>query len=264
MKMIIVDDEILQIETMEEYLGELAPDAEIHYFLHPQEALNYLQDNSADIAFLDIKMPGTLDGLGLAKEMKSIIPDIKIIFCTGYSEYALDAFRLHADGYLCKPIMKDRLREELEYLTSSAKNNDAGKPFIHTFGNFDLFVGDAPVVFSRTKSKEALAWITDRKGAWVTSNELMSGIWEDYNLNTPTNKYASLLIKEMIRDLESYGVSYIVEHKRGKIRLCVNEVRCDYLEMLSGKTDSGFKGEYMTQYSWGETTLSNLLKTTYL
>ena len=41
-------------------------------------------------------------------------PDTKIVFVTGYPDYALDAYQIHADGYILKPATPDRILEELE------------------------------------------------------------------------------------------------------------------------------------------------------
>ncbi len=67
----------------------------------------------------------------------------------------------------------------------------------------------------------------------------------------------------MINDLAYYGAAQIVERKRGQVRLRMEEVECDYFEMLSGNVDAlnHFNGEYMVQYSWSEITLGNLLRT---
>lgn len=259
-QMIIVDDEVLSLETIEECVMQLYPDAQLRTFTQPMLALESLRQEAADIALLDIQMVGKMNGLALAVQMKCIAPAIKILFCTGYSEYALDAFKIHANGYLLKPIIKDELKSELAYALDTHEPSPTSKPFLRTFGNFDLFVQGEPVLFKRTKSKEVLAWLTDRKGAWVNYKELIANLWENYHLDTVPAKYVSLIIVEMISDLKRCGAKQIVEHKRGQIRLRLSEVECDYYAMLEGNMDAlnQFNGEYMAQYSWGEFTLANL------
>ncbi len=261
MKIIVVDDELLQLKTIIEYLEEIVSDADVCAFQKTGEVLEFLEKEKADLAILDIKMPGKINGIGLAAQMKHMIPEIKILFCTGYTEYALDAFRVHANGYLCKPIGKEELQREINYIFSERERVKTKKPFLHTFGNFDLFVNGSPVKFKRSKSKEALAWLTDRKGTWVTNQELMAAIWEEYSFDTPITKYASLLISDLITDLERAGAAQIIERKRGRLRLCMEEVECDYFDLLAGDINAinSFCSEYMSQYSWGEVTLSGLL-----
>ena len=108
-------------------------------FTRPAEALDWLNDNSSDIALLDIDMP-KMNGLVLAAEIKKKLPDIAIILLTGYSQFAVDAFELHALGYLLKPVTKEKLAENIAYALSIKPIRTRGHVFVQTFGNFDVFV----------------------------------------------------------------------------------------------------------------------------
>lgn len=57
-----------------------------------------------DIAFLDINLKGSVDGINLAKMIKSKNPYVVLIFITSYDNYALDAFKLQACAFLQKPV----------------------------------------------------------------------------------------------------------------------------------------------------------------
>lgn len=61
--------------------------------------------------------------------------------------------------------------------------------------------------------------------------------------------------------VEEYGITDIVEAVDGKRRIVMNKVECDLYNYLSGKEEFSqlFKGSYMTNYSWGETTLGELM-----
>ena len=106
MKIICVDDERLLMESTVSMCLELPQIDEAKGFTRPAEALDWLNDNSSDIALLDIDMP-KMNGLVLAAEIKKKLPDIAIILLTGYSQFAVDAFELHALGYLLKPVTKE-------------------------------------------------------------------------------------------------------------------------------------------------------------
>ena len=60
--------------------------------------------------------------------------------------------------------------------------------------------------------------------------------------------------------LEEYGIADIVEAVDGKRRIVTEKVDCDLYDYLSGKEEFAglFKGSYLTNYSWGETTLAEL------
>ena len=108
MKIICVDDEELLVEDAVATCLELPQIDEAIGFSYPDEALAWLGNHSADIALLDIDMP-SMSGIELAAKIKALRPEVAVIFLTGYSQYALDAFNVHASGYLLKPITKERL-----------------------------------------------------------------------------------------------------------------------------------------------------------
>ncbi len=262
MKIIVVDDEILQLETIVEYVSEIYPDAEIHSFTRVSDVLKHIEIATADVAILDINMPGNINGINLGEMLRHKNHRIKLLYCTGYSRYAMDAFKIHANGYLRKPIEREQLLQELKYVLRMPVW-DSEKPYIQTFGNFDVFVGDCPILFRRKKSKEILAYLVDRKGSWVTNQELIVALWDDTGAaDNRFTKYVTTLVTLMMNDMERAGVDYIVERKRGKLRIKKNEVTCDYYEYINGSEQAraSFHGEYMSQYSWGEETLANIVR----
>lgn len=68
---------------------------------------------TADIAFLDIEMPG-LSGIQVGKQLKLLNPDIKIFIVTSFPDYLDEAMRFHVFRYLSKPIDKNRLFRNLK------------------------------------------------------------------------------------------------------------------------------------------------------
>ncbi len=133
--------------------------------------------------------------------------------------------------------------------------------FIRTFGYFDVFVGDTPIAFRNKKSKELLALLVDRKGGYVSSEEAISFLWEDEPANPLTlSRYRKVALR-LKNTLEQYGITDIVEAVDGKRRVVMDKVECDLYNFLSGKEEYSqlFKGSYLTNYSWGEITLSELM-----
>ncbi len=66
------------------------------------------EKKDADILLLDIEMPG-MDGMSLARRLRSMGEGVQIIFVTGFPDYALEGYDVDAVSYLLKPIQKDRL-----------------------------------------------------------------------------------------------------------------------------------------------------------
>ena len=132
---------------------------------------------------------------------------------------------------------------------------------IRTFGYFDVFVGDKPIAFRNKKSMELFALLVDRKGGYVTSEEAISFLWEDEVVSPLTlSRYRKVALR-LKSTLEEYGISDIVEAVDGKRRIVMEKVECDLYNYLSGKEEYAqlFKGSYLTNYSWGEMTLGELL-----
>lgn len=131
---------------------------------------------------------------------------------------------------------------------------------IRTFGYFDVFVGDIPIAFRNKKAKELFALLVDRKGGYVSSEEAIGFLWEDEPTSTVTlSRYRKVALR-LKNTLEEYGISDIIETVDGKRRVIPEKVQCDLYNYLSGKEEYSqlFKGSYLTNYSWAETTLGEL------
>ena len=70
------------------------------------DALPHIAALAPDVVFLDIQMPG-LSGLDVAARLEP--PRPRVIFCTAFDQFAIDAFEHHAVDYLLKPINRERL-----------------------------------------------------------------------------------------------------------------------------------------------------------
>lgn len=112
LKALIVDDEELARRGLEIRLSKF-DDVEIcGQSRNGREALEAVREQSPDLMFLDVQMPG-MDGFDVLKNMStSNMP--AVIFVTAYDEFALKAFDANALDYLLKPINDDRLAEAVE------------------------------------------------------------------------------------------------------------------------------------------------------
>ncbi|MGN0140660.1 MAG: LytR/AlgR family response regulator transcription factor [Roseburia sp.] len=113
MKVIYVDDEIASLDNFRMTVNGLSMVEELNLFQKSEEALKWVEGHSVDVAFLDIQMPG-INGIELAKGLKAIDRNIRIVFVTAYEQYALEAFRVDAIGYLLKPYFGEDVEKELE------------------------------------------------------------------------------------------------------------------------------------------------------
>ncbi|MCY1172760.1 Transcriptional regulatory protein YehT [compost metagenome] len=114
MNVLIVDDEPLARER----LSRLVSDLEGYTVLEPsasngEEALALIESLKPDVVLLDIRMPG-LDGLQVAAKLCERETPPAIVFCTAHDEFAVDAFKVSAVGYLVKPVRAEDLLEALK------------------------------------------------------------------------------------------------------------------------------------------------------
>ena len=131
---IAVDDEVLMLGALVTAIKASPDIAEVTKFSDCEEALEFVKDNPVDIAFLDISMRG-MGGLTLAERISEVCPQCKIVFCTGYSEYAVDAFQIHVSGYLLKPITAQDVQKEIDHIKGERSKEKLLR--IQCFGNFE-------------------------------------------------------------------------------------------------------------------------------
>ena len=124
---------------------------------------------------------------------------------------------------------------------------------LHAFGEFQIFIGEEPVRFSYSRTKELLAILTDRRGAFCSNGMLIGLLWEDESASGK-NAYLRKLRQDLFDTLARYGQKNIILHRRGEMALDMDRVQCDYYDFLAGKPSAPYMGEYMHQYRWAEET----------
>lgn len=113
-KAIIIDDEERARRVMRKLLEEFTDGVEvIAECANVPDAVRKINELEPDVVFCDIEMPD-FSGLELLSFFKEV--NFELIFATGYSEYAIQAFEMSAVDYLLKPIQIDKLEIAIERL----------------------------------------------------------------------------------------------------------------------------------------------------
>ena len=121
---LVVDDETLARERVLSLLQQESDVEVVGECSDGGQAVSAIQEQSPDLVFLDVQMPGS-NGFGVIDAVGADrMPNV--IFVTAYDEYALKAFEYHALDYLLKPFNRDRFQQTLKHARASLERRRAG------------------------------------------------------------------------------------------------------------------------------------------
>src|ERR1043165_1859221 len=147
LRCIAIDDEPLALELLEDNISQVPYLELVALCANPIEAMQVLQQQSVDLIFLDIQMPG-LTGLQF---IQSLSQKPMFILITAYEKYALAGYNLDVIDYLVKPVSLDRFikachkAHELHQLKAGKEKGESGSAS-YFFINVDYSL--VKVVFS--------------------------------------------------------------------------------------------------------------------
>lgn len=120
LKCYIIDDEERAINALEFLLDYYCNDYSqvVGSASSYEEALNYLNNETPDLIFLDIKL-GDKTGFDLLQQLGDL-PQTEVIMVTAYDEYALEAFKYNAISYLLKPVDPEMLQKVVSKINTRA------------------------------------------------------------------------------------------------------------------------------------------------
>lgn len=258
---IVVDEEPFARKQLEDAVRAARADVKLKSFSRAAEVQQYARKYKIDVAFMDIESEN-MNGLTLAKNLKEIQPEVKIIFVSGCGKYAYDAYQIHASGYLLKPVTAERIQRELICLYGEMIQAKQSRIRIQTFGGFEIYVDDRPVRFRRAKARELLACLVDRGGAPITTGEACALLWEDAGGDRAKKNYFRTIVKDMREALQEVGAEelLIIEHNRFAID--PKQVDCDVYRFMAKDPAAvgSYRHNYMPCYSWAEFSIGRLEK----
>lgn len=142
---LIVDDEKLARDRLQGFLKNVKDIEVIGQARNGVEAIKMIEEQTPDLVFLDVQMPGT-DGFGVLKAMSK---PCQVVFSTAYDEYAIKAFEVQATDYLLKPISRARLEEAVRRVRGRLESHAPATDFSEVLklleGRERRFVEQLPV-----------------------------------------------------------------------------------------------------------------------
>lgn len=178
MKVMVVDDEPLNLQMMEDMLGAIDEGIQASYFAQPLKALEAVQNETYDAGFLDIQMPG-MSGLDLADKMLAVDPGITIVFVTAFNHYATEAFEVNAVDYLLKPIEQEQVKRALKRIVERQDREKKGGETlsIYGFGSPRIFYGKEELLWDRRKTAELFWYLLAYRGKKIHKATLCEDLW---------------------------------------------------------------------------------------
>ena len=248
MKIIYVDDEKILLENFRLTVQGLNGVDSLDTFSDSKEALAWAENNPVDVAFLDIEMP-FINGIELAKSLKQIDENIRIIFVTAYEQYALQAFGVDAVGYLMKPYLREDIEKELKK-ASLIRNIPQKRIKIQTMPDLLITVDGKLLRFGHTKQEELMALLVDKGEIGITKGEAISCLWSGYSSDSIYWTTMSRL-KSILNDA---GIADIIVTNGQKKCIDTEKVECDLYRMLRGERDAiaKYNGAYLQSFSWAK------------
>lgn len=167
-KVLIVDDEMPARQELRYILEEISNIEICGECSNGKEALLFLQSNEIDLLFLDVEMP-VMNGIECAKIIMYMPNAPKIVFSTGFDQFAVDAFELGAFDYILKPYSEERVQATIERffdyaaLTKTPKGNIISTPNKITLSSAErllVFDPSTEIIMIKTECGSALFYTT--------------------------------------------------------------------------------------------------------
>lgn len=270
MKAIIVDDEILAIETFKVVLNQVE-DIELQgTYTNPAEALQDLQTFDVDIIFLDIEM-GDSHGIAIARTLNESNSNATIVFVTAHAEYAVDAFEVRAFDYLLKPVEKTRLEKTVNEIrdklgravAKSKQSTEEDTLSIIAMGSFQLHKNETEEIKWRTKKvKELFAYLWYHSPQSVPRDRIIEDLWEDQDVDSAVQLMHTSFyhLRKTIRDIgfpnpvkfanEQYSLELDIESDQDEIEAIMKKLvitDSDIEKLISLYKNGYFEDE---SYKW--------------
>jgi DNA-binding LytR/AlgR family response regulator len=141
LKCIIVDDEEMAIKVIASHIAQVKELEISGTYSNAVAAFTALQQQQADLLFLDIQMPG-MTGLTLIQSLTKPPP---VILTTAHREFALESYDLNVTDYLLKPISFER------FLKAVGKILQRGKPGLGMpYNNTALLTEQEPFIYIKS------------------------------------------------------------------------------------------------------------------
>nr|WP_145405497.1 response regulator [Paenibacillus xylanexedens] len=234
-RVILIDDEADALNLLEILLNQVGNVEITGKYLNPIQAIEALNETMVDGVFLDIQMPG-MKGTEVARRIRSISPELPIIFTTAYAEYALEAFEIDSTDYLLKPFTVGRLENAVARImknlykqTNLEQPSVPAVPSVQALGGFHIFSPFKPsseVVWKTKKERELCAFLIHHEGRRVNASFIIEALWPEHDLDK-AKSYLYTCLSYLRRSLTDQGIPIHIHKGNSGFSAELNNIKTD-------------------------------------
>lgn len=181
LKIAICDDIPIVTSSIENYLLEYTSDSftiDCDIFNQSERLINNLNNSHYDIYILDVEIP-TINGLQLAKLIRSTDVHAFIIFCTYYTQYMKDVFEVNTFDYLIKPVTKEKLFKTIDRITDLLDSEE--EEFYYKKRNEVVLVPFKNIIYFEKKGRYVLIHTENGADEFIMStNDLLKKLNDSF------------------------------------------------------------------------------------
>lgn len=234
---VIADDDYPSRVILKEFISLLSDYHVVGEASNGDELVECLIKNKPDIALVDINMPG-LNGLDTIKSCKDVLPNLQIIFTTGYTQFAVEAFNLSAADYLVKPIERIRLNEALQKakynigVLSPNKNRMSEQKLYLKSNSMIIYLNINDILFVEKEARKSVVHTVDNSYETTYLLQEYESRLPEYFFKTHRSYLVNL---KKISFIEPSGETYLAYFsKRNKVAH-ISKLKIHEVEMLITK-----------------------------
>lgn len=205
MRVAVCDDNPQEIERIRRYTARIIDYVvEYTFYTNPRELLKASDNPDAkpDMYILDIEMPG-LDGLAVAREIRTKDSKALLVFLTGYSKYMPDVFEVVTFDFIPKPITEERLRLLFEKALTYLDMTNQNFSFYYRRNRYSLRLDE--ILYLEKKGRQAL--IHTKKDTFQTNMNLTE-IWESLDERVFATVHGSFIVN--LKHVKNFATGMVV------------------------------------------------------
>lgn len=199
----ICDDDFSMVEKIEKYIIEYRKSNDFAFntykFLDGESLAS--SDIKFNLVFLDIEMKG-INGITTAELIRERNMELPIVYITSYSDYSMQAHRVHAFDYISKPFEYVDIERVLNDFKRIGKKSDVEVIELHTEDKTIMQRVDEIIYFSTNDKRKINMYTTENV---IIVKGIMSDIYDKLDKDIFYMPHMSFIINlKYIENISEY------------------------------------------------------------